>query len=185
MQNFTEQFERAKFAVSILQAAGYDAHLVGGALRVLAFGGVTNDIDIAVLVDGVREAALLHEDMDIVLDKLGYNFRLKHQSDYNNATAFLADWREEFINIIAYDKQYVTDINDLVNHFDLNINSILMVDGELRSSVIDIKNPVVRANPFVESKAGRLRTERVERFKVEYSHLDWSQYDDQQKHTTD
>lgn len=58
--SFNEQLKRAELLAGILaDGAGYEAELVGGALRVQALGGETGDFDIAVIVDDSDELEAL------------------------------------------------------------------------------------------------------------------------------
>ena len=71
----------AKSMCGVLRAAGYDAHIVGGALRVLAVGGTTFDVDIAVL-GTQRESVLLDADLRILFKTA--QFRLQHTQAYSS-----------------------------------------------------------------------------------------------------
>lgn len=178
--NYNGTMTKAHFVVGILRAAGYDAHIIGGALRVAALGGITNDVDIAVLVDGFNEGQLLNKDTGIVLRKLGYPFELMHSTPYTNTNGFVADWRFEDMNLIAYNSNVFSTVQDLVKSFDLNINGFyLNEDGFLQNDLFNSVSKQVIFNPFdatlthdpIKARA------RVERFRKEYPELDWTAVD--------
>lgn len=177
--NYNETLKRAEFAVQILNAAGYDAHIVGGALRVQALGGTTNDIDIAVITT-FKEGELLNKDVNILLDRLGFNFKLQHQnSDYtDDSDLFIADWRSGDINLIAYNRSVTPTVRDLVNTFDLSINMFYKENGVLKNDIWLQGIGAVVINPNTKGHNPHLK-ERIARFKQEYSHLDWSPVDKQ------
>lgn len=180
--NFNEQLKRAELLAGILSnGAGYNAALVGGALRVQALGGETSDFDIAIIVDGNDELEALHRDVTrIVCPKLGFNFQVSHYSEYGNSgNGFLADWRFEDINIIAYDIDVVSDIDDLIGKFDLNINQWYRdEDGNLVNDYFDKSTGVVQINPHRDGlgQINRLK-DRIERFKIIYPELNWTAID--------
>lgn len=166
--------------------AGYDAHIVGGALRVAALGGTTRDVDIAVIVSDVQEANALSNDLSILLRPLGMCFELQHcKIGYESLNGFLADWRCDAINIIAYDKAIVRDVQGLVGAFDLNINQWYLDEGgELRNHFYDPETKLVKVNPERDNDFQNFRLEdRVTRFKADYPHLDWSEVDAQRPFT--
>ncbi len=168
----------AKTIVGVLDAAGYKAHIVGGALRVLALGGETSDVDIAVLCDDFGDFDDLHNTItDIqttLLLALGFKFDLKHQSVAYRDTEFLADLRSDNINIICYAGWKVPTVKDLVDGFDLNINQWYFdEDGELVNH--HFVGNAVHINPKRDNpeQVNRL-AERIARFKELYPTLDWS-----------
>ena len=178
MSDFNNQLKRAELLVGILnEGAGYNAHLVGGALRVQALGGTTGDFDIAVIVESQEELEALNRDVTCILcPKLGFPFIVQHYSPYMDNGGFLADWRYEDINIIAYDKTCYNDVYDLVNSFDLNINQWYRdSEGNLVNDHFDTSTNVVQINPKRDGRdqVNRLK-DRIERFRLTYPELDWT-----------
>lgn len=178
---FDKQLERANRILGLLRdGAGYNAALVGGALRVQALGGTTNDFDIAIIVADRDEAEALNKDVcQIVLPKLGWQFLLQHfSSEYEDAqNGFVADWRFEDINIIAYSEDKVSDHTDLINKFDLNINQWYLDDeGVLQNDHYDPVTKLVKLNPYRDGLGHISRlTDRIQRFQKLYPELDWSE----------
>lgn len=168
-------FDKAIKQVQVLRDAGYDAHIVGGALRVLALGGTTSDVDIAVLIP-FELTWELRADVDTLLRDQSYV--LQHWSGYEDNKGFLCDWRSASdVNIIAYDNAHYPDVGSLVGKFDLNINQFLTV---LDQDYTTLHNPyladgVVRVNPERDNdyQTDRLAT-RIAKFKDIYTDLDWS-----------
>ena len=184
--NFNEQLKRAELLAGILaDGAGYEAELVGGALRVQALGGETGDFDIAIIVDDSDELEALHRDVtQIVCPKLGFQFQVAHYSEYGNTgNGFLADWRLEDINIIAYHREAVCDIDDLIGKFDLNINQWYRNDdGLLVNDFYDEDTKLVKINPKRDGLGQIVRlTDRIERFRSLYPDLDWSEIDSRRR----
>jgi hypothetical protein len=181
MNDFNEQLKRAELVTGILaEGAGYTAQLVGGALRVQAIGGTTNDFDIAVIVEDSDELDALHRDLtQIVLPKMGLQFHVQHYSEYGDNEGFLADWRFEDINIIAYAGWVITDHTELVNKFDLNINQWYKNDeGDLVNDHFNKETGLVQINPYRDGLGHIVRLkDRIERFRGIYPFLDWSDID--------
>lgn len=179
MSDFNNQLKRAELLVGILRAAGYDAHLIGGALRVQALGGTTNDFDIAVITSHEEARENLNRDLvHIVAPRLGMPFELQHldENPYNDdVSLFIADWRFEDINVIAYNQDVADNVADLVNTFDLNINQYYIdEDGVLCNDAF--KGVYVELNPKRLGHNPHI-VERVARFKEQYPTLDWSSVD--------
>lgn len=183
LTNFENDVAKAKLIVGILRAAGYDAHIVGGALRVLALGGSTQDVDIAVIVDEYGEAQAFARDIGhILFSPMGYHFSMQHcKIGYESLNGFLADWRYENVNVIAYDKAVVSDVYGLVSAFDLNINQWYYDDaGVLHNDHFDPVTKLVKVNPERDNDFQMKRLDdRVTRFKDIYPELDWSEVDAQ------
>lgn len=174
-------FNKALLQVGILRAAGYDAHIVGGALRTLALGGVTQDVDIAVILP-FDELWALRNDVDVLLSPLRMYFDLQHWSGYDDNKGFLADWRENSadINIIAYDNEHYKDVGELVSKFDLNINqwdAVSEHDHELNNAYMVGDKVMVNPDRDHDYQTNRL-ADRIRRFKDAYPMLDWSDVDD-------
>lgn len=171
---------KALLHVNILRAAGYDAYVVGGALRVLALGGETQDVDIAVILP-FDDTYALRADIDILLGRLA-PYSLQHWSAYDDNQGFLADWRSLTgdINIIAYDKLHYDNVDELVAKFDLNINQYSAITNEADELINPYlcENNVVKINPERDNdyQTNRLDS-RINRFKAQYPHLDWSLID--------
>ena len=165
----------AQCIVGVLRAAGYDAHIVGGALRVLAVGGSTSDVDIAVLTT-VKESQLLHKDTQILFKFAGLNFHLQHCMAYAGACGFIADWRSGDINIISYDKETYPTVESLVQGFDYNFNMYLLnSDSTLRNVSLQGNDRVyLNTNIASHHNIDRVMNERTPRFKEMLGHLDWS-----------
>lgn len=178
--NLVEEVAKAQHLVSVLQAAGYtETAVVGGALRVLALGGETADVDIAVICDDIRDYKNLALDVHILLSRIA-NAPFNHIHDkcgYDSTDGFLGDWRSGVINIIAYKKSDYADISELLDRFDLNINQwYLDNDGNLTNDYYDPDTKQVLVNPKRDGdyKENRLR-DRIERFKASLPNLDWSE----------
>lgn len=164
---------------SILKGAGYKTQIVGGALRVLALGGTTGDVDIAVLIDNWDELEKLKADLRILLSPFSYNFELQHCSGmYSDTDGFVADWRCGDINIIAYNNDvFDNGFKSLIGMFDLNINQWYLTDcGNLANDFYNPKDGKVLVNPERDG-GGRVNRfgERITRFKSDLQHLDWSE----------
>lgn len=170
-------YNNADTIAGVLNAAGYPSQIVGGALRVLALGGTTSDVDIAVLVEDFRDSENLQADLRILLKPLGYHFSLQHSTGgYAGNDGFLADWRSGDINIIAYTTEVYTDFNQLIGKFDMNINQwYYNAEGMLANAHYSHVNRKVKVNPLRDkcTRLGRLDS-RVARFKADLPHLDWS-----------
>lgn len=156
----------AQSDIHILRATNYEPHLVGGVLRVAALGGVTADVDIALIIDHQDEA------IKIILERLGYTVQHVQDSKYANETnGFLADYRKDDINIILYSAIVYSDVRELVSSFDLNINKYyLQEDGELCNDHFDGTVVV-----YTENSNHERHLERITRFSAEYPNLDWTQ----------
>lgn len=170
--------DTALSTVGILRAAGYDAHVVGGALRVLGIGGETSDVDVAVLCTP-EEAPSLHNDTSILLGFMDY--QLCHWSGYTETVGFLADWRSSKapINIIAYDINYYETASGLVKRFDLNINQFEPIachsDGII-NQYFDGHNVKVNPERDHDYQTDRL-ADRIKRFSSIYPDFNWSNLD--------
>lgn len=169
-------FDKALEQVRTLRAAGYDAHIVGGALRVLALGGRTSDVDIAILISYDETWELRVDVEEALLGAKGYT--LQHWSGYEDNKGFLCDWRSASdINIIAYDNKHYPNILDLVGKFDLNINQFLPCYPDDYTHLCNnfMSDGVVCVNPERDNdyQTDRLAT-RIDKFKAIYTDLDWS-----------
>lgn len=184
--NLVDELAKATHLVEVLKAAGYtECAIVGGALRVLALGGDTQDVDIAVICDDIEDYNNLAIDVNILLSRIAHApFDHMHdKSGYGSTDGFLGDWRSGVINIVAYKKSDYFNLMELVNRFDLNINQwYLDNDGDLRNDFYDPDTGVVEINPLRdgEYKLERL-TDRIERFRKTYPELDWTKVNARRK----
>lgn len=175
--NLIETVAKAQHIVGILKAAGYtETAVVGGALRVLALGGTTQDVDIAVICDNQHDYNCLVSDLRILIQPLlGEHITHCHdKSCYGSTDGFFGDFRSGYINIVAYDKGSYGDIGELISKFDLNINQWYLDDhGLLENDFFD--GSVVEINPYRDGcyKEQRLDA-RINRFKADLPKLDWS-----------
>ena len=173
----------AKGICKTINELGYEAYVVGGALRTMMFGGYTSDVDIAVLcnvgdVDKIRSRSL----------RLS-QFEVQHDREYSSADGFLADYRSGDFNIIFYDLTVYPNVESLLGRFDLNINMLYM--GCNDSSINSFTPEIIKAtqnvdyyhdvltvmfNPLRQDEFYRERsTKRIERFKNSgMKGLDWS-----------
>lgn len=174
-ETITPVLEQAKFAVGILQAAGYDAHIVGGALRVLAVGGSTADVDIAV-IGPTDEQIALHNDLRILFKYTNFEFRLQNVATYGGKAGFLSDWRSGSINVINYDAAVYSTVVDLVQGFDFNFNMYLLSNNDTVYNVFKGGTDKVYLNTNIATHHNikKVHTERLPRFRKMLSHLDWS-----------
>ena len=172
--NIEPELAKAKLYTGILRAAGYDAHIVGGALRVLAVGGTTLDVDIAVL-GTQKDSTSLHNDLRILLGGLA-KFELQHTQTYSSRSGFIADWRGGNINIINYDTDRYSSIEELVLGFDYNFNMYLLdSDHKLYNPYPLGANKVwLNTNIATHHNLDKVVNERTPRFKKDLPHLDWS-----------
>lgn len=163
----------AKSICGVLRAAGYDAHIVGGALRVLAVGGTTSDVDIAVL-GTQRESALLDADLRILFKTA--QFRLQHTQTYSSRCGFIADWRSGDINVICYDTDRYSTIDELVLGFDYNFNMWLLSEHGTLRNPFSMDNTVVTLNTNIAThhNLDKIKFERTPKFRAMLNHLDWS-----------
>lgn len=160
--------ERGYAVLGILQAAGYDAYVVGGILRTLVHGGETNDLDIAVVCATTCELEKLKADLNIFYRV--NKFEKAHESSYGSeGSTYLADWRGHGdVNIIAYRG---LNIQDVLQDFDYNFNAYYS------SHSMDIQNPYGVGNDKVipiRHNVTKRDTERYKRFYAMYPNLDWS-----------
>ena len=170
--------KQAELLVGILKAAGYDANIVGGALRVIAVGGETSDIDIAVICSK-QEYHLLKKDLGILFHTLGINFDVVHEQVYKSSVGFLADWRCGPINIIAYDSALYPNVKTLVQGFDFNFNMYLQgASGLYNVSPVGTGYVWINTNIASHHNIDRIKTERLPRFRSMLGHLDWSKVND-------
>lgn len=169
--------DQASTICDMLNAVGHKSQVVGGALRVLALGGTTGDVDIAVLVYGFNDLENLSTRLRTSIKIAGYNFVLQHSTGgYAGNDGFLADWRSGDINIIAYTTEVYTDFKQLIDKFDMNINQWYYNDaGMLANAHYSHVNRKVKVNPLRDNctRLGRLDA-RVARFKADLPHLDWT-----------
>lgn len=179
--NLVAELERAKTIKGILKGAGYNCEIVGGALRVLALGGSTQDVDIAVIVEGGWEYHALVADMRILLRPFAPCIQHSHDlSGYSSNDGFMGDLRLGNINVIAYSKDTYPNIDALIGKFDLNINQwYIDSDGNLENDYWCPNRQQVKINKYRDSchRIGRL-DERIARFKQDLPHLDWSKLND-------
>lgn len=170
--------DQASTICDMLNAVGHKSQIVGGALRVLALGGTTGDVDIAVLVDDFNDFSNLQTRLWTSIKIAGYDFQLQHSTGgYAGNDGFLADWRSGDINIIAYTTEVYTDFNQLIDKFDMNINQWYYDDeGDLVNDHWSYTTNKVKVNPLRDNctRLGRLDA-RVARFKADLPHLDWSE----------
>ncbi|MEG7613883.1 hypothetical protein U2053_14665, partial [Listeria monocytogenes] len=69
--NLIETVAKAQHVVGVLKAAGYtEAAVVGGALRTLALGGETQDVDIAVICEDTYDYECLTNDLRILIQPI-------------------------------------------------------------------------------------------------------------------
>lgn len=181
---FTDTMCEAKLVVTILEKFGYVSSIIGGALRVAALGGTTQDVDIAVLVDGVEGLSTLEKEVDQILNNIpwcGEEFQYSHARSYSDSDGFLADWRSGKINLIAYNTNCYPTIKSLVDQFDLTINQwyVSPTTGVTNDHLkYDYGTPVVEVNPKRDCQGHTLRlSDRIQRFKLIYPHFNWSKVD--------
>lgn len=157
----------ADTVIAHLEAIDYLPHLIGGLLRVEQLGGVTNDVDIALLIEP-SDFENVKQDMATKLP----HFELKHECDspYARTAGFFADYRWDDVNIIIYNSHMFNTVNDLVDSFDLNINKFYEYEGKTYNRRFDGTTVLYNQHPLHLP-----RPARVDRFKAEYPHLDWSQ----------
>lgn len=172
-------YNNANVITGVLNAAGYPSQIVGGALRVLALGGTTGDVDIAVLLEDFTDLNRLQADLRILIQPLGYDFALQHCSGlYSDSDGFVADWRCGDINIIAYNTERFTNgFTSLIGQFDLNINQWYFdAHDNLVNDYYVLEEKKVLVNPERDG-GGRVNRfgERIARFKEALPHLDWSE----------
>jgi len=174
----------AELTVKVLERLGYAVSIVGGALRVAALGGTTQDVDIAVLVDGVDGLSRLENDVHEVLNRVPLcdeEFRYSHERSYSDSDGFLADWRSGKVNLIAYNSNCYPTIKSLVDQFDLNINQWYVHPTKgMVNDYIEFDNHVVSVivNPKRDCQGHTLRlADRIQRFKLIYPHFNWSKVD--------
>lgn len=175
--NLIETLAKAQHAVGVLKAAGYtEAAVVGGALRVLALGGATQDVDIAVICEDTHDYECLTKDLHILIQPI-IGERVIHchdKSGYGSTDGFFGDFRLGNINVVAYDRSTYEDIGELISKFDMNINQWYIDDhGLLENDYFD--GSKVEINPHRDScyKEARL-DDRIKRFKESLPNLDWS-----------
>lgn len=147
---------------AVLRTLDYEPHLVGGVLRVAALGGSTKDVDVAILS---HQSNTLHG----VLERLGYVQQHSADSKYGLTQGFVADYRKDDINIILYNPDVYSDIEELVSTFDLNINKYYIADGVLCNDHFDGCTVL-----YTEHSTHQRNIDRVNRFRQEYPNLDWS-----------
>lgn len=179
--NLIETVAKAQHIVGILKAAGYtETSVVGGALRVLALGGTTQDVDIAVVCEDLYDYECLCRDLRILIQPL-VEEHIEHvhdKSGYGSQDGFFGDFRLGNINVIAYDQVYYEGIDGLISKFDININQWYVDEhGLLTNEYFD--GSTVEINPERDEchREGRLE-ERIKRFKADLPHLDWSGIND-------
>ncbi|AKQ06837.1 nucleotidyltransferase [Acinetobacter phage Fri1] len=159
-----------------LQDAGFTAAVVGGYCRALKYNKVTNDIDIAVLVETLGEIEVLQNEFGAPVHKRSV-LEKAEKSLYAGHTGFVADWREGNINIIAYDKYSYKDIPTLVQSFDFNFNMWYVdEDGTLKNHDPFVGVHKVRLG---SSLGSRPSVARLARFYNEFSAWDWKLVDEQ------
>ena len=174
--NLIETVAKAQHIVGILKSAGYtETAVVGGALRVLALGGTTQDVDIAVICTNQYDYNCLVNDLRILIQPL-LDERITHCHDksyYGSTDGFFGDFRSGKINIVAYDKSAYDDIGELISKFDLNINQWYLDDnGLLENDFFDGSTVEINPERDVCRREGRL-VERIERFKADLPELNW------------
>lgn len=157
----------ADAVISHLEAIDYLPHLIGGLLRVEQLGGVTNDVDIAILVEP-SDFENVKQDMATKLP----HFELKHECDspYAHTAGFFADYRWGDVNIIIYNESIYPSVRSLVASFDLNINKYYVAHDKVFNDHFDGTTVLYNQHPLHLP-----RPARIDRFKAEYPHLDWSQ----------
>ena len=156
-----------------LSALGFEANVVGGQLRVALHGGITNDVDIAILC--------AYEDIRHVGYALG-GITPEHKTNwYSNQTGYLADFRVGDVNVVLYDAQVFDSIRMLVKSFDLSINQYYLdLDNNIKHD--DFDGVHVQLTPYygtARSVGKPPKPERVARFIREYPELDWAQVADE------
>lgn len=181
---FTDAMCDAKLVVSILEKMDYNVSIIGGALRVVALGGTTQDVDIAVLVDGTDGLNILEQEVNQVLNNIpwyGEEFSYSHTRSYSDSDGFLADWRSGRVNLIAYNSNCYPTIKSLVDQFDLNINQwYVHPTTGVTNDYLDYSDGIlsVHINPKRDCQGHTLRlSDRIQRFKLIYPHFNWSKVD--------
>ena len=166
--NLGSYLNDASLWVNHLNALGHDeVGIIGGARRVQALGGSTTDIDIAVIIEPCK----LYE---LRRDLESTSFQLQHFSPYEDSEGFFADWRSGSINIIAYDAETYSSIQDLIGRFDLNINQFYVdTNGNIQNDYFDGSTVKVNPKRDHQHQTGRLDS-RIRRFQDLYPELDWS-----------
>lgn len=152
--------------LELIRSAGYKAYVVGGCLRAHVLGGVSNDIDIAVL-GSVEDILLINN----LLDTQPVHARMS--TSYVDLDGYVADWRlHSDINIVLYCVKRFPDVQTLTSDFDLCINAwYLDTDGVIRNHHFKATEPV----KTLGSRSYFRELQRVQRFRNEYPHLDWSE----------
>ena len=160
--------ERGYAVLGILQAAGYDAYVVGGILRTLVHGGETSDLDIAVVCATTDELEKLKADLNIFYRV--NKFEQMHERSYEDmGSSYMADWRGHGgINIIAYRG---LNIREVLQDFDYSFNAYYS------SHATHIDNPYGVGHKQVlpiRYNVTKRDIERYKRFYAMYPDLDWS-----------
>lgn len=154
--------------LKMLRAHDAHAYLVGGALRDIILGKEPNDYDLFIVSESPEETDALHT--ALVLS--GYT--QQHASSYDSE-GYLTDYRKGDVNVVIYDNTLYSNIVELVQGFDLNINMYLYDDLEEMEiqNVVgwDITKPVAVHN---RSKSFRVQ-DRIFKFKSKFPELDWGQ----------
>jgi len=183
-EELTDAMCEAKLVVHILEKFGYMSSIVGGALRVVALGGTTQDVDIAVLVDGTEGLSTLEKEVDQILNNIpwcGGDFEYSHARSYSDNDGFLADWRSGQINLIAYNSNCYPTIRSMVDQFDLTINQwyVSPTTGVSNDYLkYDNGKPIVEVNPKRDCQGHTIRlSDRIQRFKRIYPHFNWCKVD--------
>lgn len=156
---------QAADVLRVLDLLEYKPAVVGGVLRVEQLGGVTKDIDIAVITAQYQLEFLHH-----TLTRLGY--KCAHSADTQYATetnGFFADYHKDDVNVILYSDEVFSSLQHLVSTFDLNINKYIEHVGCVQNDFFDGVTVEHTDSPF-----HAIRPERITRFRKEYPELDWS-----------
>lgn len=167
--NYTMPSNVALHIDAIQRHINLDVELVGGALRDAVLGGEVSDYDLVFVGDREQMYNYMY-----TLTTLG--FEPCHHSEYASDEPYVFDMRKGVINIIMYDENIVSDIDELVSKFDMNINQYRLIDGQLINNYFDGKT--VKINPYRDAlgHSNRLQ-DRVAKFKAKYPNLDWSVID--------
>lgn len=165
MQSKTQLRNLANTHLRVLRQSGLMPYLIGGLLRVEQLGGVTSDVDIALLVTPQR-----YEEVCKIVEGLG-GYELQHECDspYAHTAGFLADFRWGDTNLILYNSIHYPTIQSLVASFDLSINKYYELAGITYNDEFDGTRVNYNTHPLHLP-----RPERIARFRMEYPHLDWS-----------
>lgn len=168
--------EPANRVLAILNDAGYEAYIVGGAVRDKVMGKEPHDYDIATSATPEEVMAIMPANGYEVVNTSGIEFGVVVVSDGENEFE-IATFRTEWYGDDGRKPDGVifqTSLKEDVKRRDLTINGLAMnKDGEiidLVGGIDDIRNGIVKAvgNPAERFAEDALRMMRVFRFAARY-----------------